>query len=122
MGIEIRTDDSEVRILKIEVFWDGLTGMKKVLMIGSMDVYGGVGHMIFEFCRNINRDAVQFDFLYYEDLSVEEQNAVDSCHGTFYKGSDLVDAFNSFWKSAYDDGTVLGTAEIYGLQEAIIEK
>lgn len=85
MGIEIRTDDSEVRILKIEVFWDGLTGMKKVLMIGSMDVYGGVGHMIFEFCRNINRDAVQFDFLYYEDLSVEEQNAVDSCHGTFYK-------------------------------------
>ena len=86
MGIEIRTDDSEVRILKIEVFWDGLTGMKKVLMIGSMDVYGGVGHMIFEFCRNINRDAVQFDFLYYEDLSVEEQNAVDSCHRTFYKG------------------------------------
>jgi len=40
----------------------------------------------------------------------------------FRKGSDLVEAFNSFWKSAYDDGTVLGTAEIYGLQEAIIEK
>ncbi|MBD5496298.1 MAG: glycosyltransferase family 1 protein [Lachnospiraceae bacterium] len=59
--------------------------MKRVLLIGSVDIYGGVGHMIFEFCRNINRDAVQFDFLYYKDISIEEQKVIDSCHGTFYK-------------------------------------
>lgn len=59
--------------------------MKRVLLIGSVDIYGGVGHMIFEFCRNINRDAIQFDFLYYDDISIEEQKVIDSCHGTFYK-------------------------------------
>ena len=75
MGIEIRTDGFEL----------GMTKMKKVLLIGSVDVYGGVGHMIFEFCENINRDVIQFDFLYYEDISIEEQRMIDSCHGTFYK-------------------------------------
>lgn len=59
--------------------------MKRVLLIGSVDMYGGVGHMIFEFCRNINRDAVQFDFLYYEDISIEEQKVIESRHGNFYK-------------------------------------
>lgn len=59
--------------------------MKRVLLIGSVDIYGGVGHMIFEFCRNINRDAIQFDFLYYKDISIEEQRVIDSCCGTFYK-------------------------------------
>lgn len=40
----------------------------------------------------------------------------------FRQGSDLVDAFNSFWKKAYDAGTVMQTAEVYGVQESIIEK
>ena len=40
----------------------------------------------------------------------------------FRKGSDLVDAFNSFWKDAYDAGTVMETAETYGVQESVIEK
>jgi len=40
----------------------------------------------------------------------------------FRKGSDLVEAFNSFWKEAYDAGTVMSTAETYGVQESIIEK
>jgi len=38
----------------------------------------------------------------------------------FRKGSDLVDAFNAFWKAAYDDGTVMKTAETYKVQAAII--
>lgn len=29
--------------------------MKKVLLIGSLDAHGGVGHMIFEYCKNINK-------------------------------------------------------------------
>ena len=40
----------------------------------------------------------------------------------FRKGSDLVDNFNSFWKKAYDDGTVMSVAETYGVQAAIIAK
>ena len=40
----------------------------------------------------------------------------------FRKGSDLVDAFNAFWKEAYDAGTVIQTATTYGVQESVIEK
>lgn len=40
----------------------------------------------------------------------------------FRKGSDLADAFNAFWKDAYDAGTVVETATTYGVQEALIEK
>ena len=40
----------------------------------------------------------------------------------FRVGSDLVDAFNTFWKEAYDAGTVMEVAATYGVQESIIEK
>ena len=40
----------------------------------------------------------------------------------FRKDSDLIAAFNDFWKEAYDDGTVMSVAETYGVQAAIIEK
>lgn len=59
--------------------------MKKVLLIGSMNIYGGVGHMIFEFCRNISLEEIRFDFLYYEDISAEEKELIKSYQGTFYK-------------------------------------
>lgn len=59
--------------------------MKRVLLIGSVDIYGGVGHMILEFCRNINKDVVHFDFLYYDDISAEAKKIIDSYNGTFYK-------------------------------------
>ena len=38
----------------------------------------------------------------------------------FRQGSDLVDAFNSFWAEKVADGTVLETATTYGLQDAVI--
>jgi len=38
----------------------------------------------------------------------------------FRKGSDLVDAFNEFWKQAVADGTVEQIAATYGLQDAVI--
>ena len=38
----------------------------------------------------------------------------------FRKDSDLTDAFNDFYKSAYEDGTVEKLAETYGVQEAIV--
>ena len=40
----------------------------------------------------------------------------------FRKGSDLVEAFNTFWKEAYDAGTVMEVATTYGVQESIIAK
>ena len=40
----------------------------------------------------------------------------------FRKGSDLTEAFNSFWKEAYDAGTVMEVASTYGVQESVIEK
>lgn len=38
----------------------------------------------------------------------------------FRKGSDLVDAFNDFWAHSVADGTVMTTAQIYGVQESVI--
>lgn len=40
----------------------------------------------------------------------------------FRQGSDLTDAFNTFWKGAYDAGTVMEVASTYGVQESVIEK
>ena len=40
----------------------------------------------------------------------------------FRKGSDLVEAFNTFWKDAYDAGTVMDAATAYGVHESIIEQ
>lgn len=38
----------------------------------------------------------------------------------FRKGSDLADALNDFFKTSYDDGTMMEIAETYGVQAAII--
>lgn len=38
----------------------------------------------------------------------------------FRKGSDLVDAWNSFWTAAIADGSVLETGTTYGVQESLI--
>ena len=38
----------------------------------------------------------------------------------FRQGSDLVDAFNTFWAEKVADGTVSDTATTYGLQDAVI--
>lgn len=38
----------------------------------------------------------------------------------FRKGSDLVDAWNSFWTGAIADGSVLETGTTYGVQESLI--
>ena len=40
----------------------------------------------------------------------------------FRKGSDVVDKINEFFKTAYDDGSMLKIAEKYGVQESLIEQ
>ena len=40
----------------------------------------------------------------------------------FRKGSDLAQKLNDFFKSAYADGSMMATAEVYGVQAAVIEQ
>lgn len=58
----------------------------------------------------------------YPDLTYTVQLNDEEYGVAFRKGSDLVDAFNEFWVSAYADGTVMETATTYGVQESVIEK
>ena len=54
------------------------------------------------------------DLTYTVGLNSEEYGA------GFRKGSDLAAALNDFFKAAYADGSMLATAETYGVQAAII--
>lgn len=58
----------------------------------------------------------------YPDLTYTVQLNDEEYGVAFRTGSDLVDAFNTFWKEAYDAGTVMETAKTYGVQESVIEK
>ena len=40
----------------------------------------------------------------------------------FSKGSDLTDALNEFFKTSYEDGSMLECADTYGVQAAIVEQ
>lgn len=58
----------------------------------------------------------------YPDLTYTVQLSSDEYGVGFRKGSDLAEAFSSFWKEAYEAGTVMETAEKYGIQDVMIEK
>ena len=58
----------------------------------------------------------------YEDLTYTVELNEEEYGVGFRKGSDLVDALNQFFKDAYTDGTMMKTAEKYGVQEAVIEQ
>lgn len=58
----------------------------------------------------------------YPDLTYTVQLSSDEYGVGFRKGSDLAEAFNNFWKEAYDAGTVMEIAEKYGIQDVMIEK
>lgn len=58
----------------------------------------------------------------YPDLTYTVQLNSEEYGVGFRQDSDLVDAFNTFWKEAYDAGTVMEVATTYGVQESIIEK
>ena len=58
----------------------------------------------------------------YENLThTVELNSEEYGVG-FRKGSDLAEELNKFFKSAYEDGSLLKCAEKYGLQDALIEQ
>ena len=54
------------------------------------------------------------------DLTAASHEEPENYVVGFRKDSDLTAAFNDFYKSAYEDGTVEKLAEKYGVQEAIV--
>lgn len=58
----------------------------------------------------------------YPDLTYTVQLNDEEYGVGFRKGSDLAEAFNTWWKEAYSAGTVMEVAETYGVQESIIKK
>ena len=58
----------------------------------------------------------------YPDLTYTVQLNSEEYGVAFRKGSDLADAFNSFWTDASAQGTVMETAVTYGVQESVIVK
>ena len=60
------------------------------------------------------------DLVYDLNLNDMREEASEFYGVGFRKGSDLVDAFNEFWKQAVADGTVEQVAAAYGLQDAVI--
>ncbi|MDB7818305.1 transporter substrate-binding domain-containing protein [Intestinimonas butyriciproducens] len=57
----------------------------------------------------------------YPDLTYTVKLNSEEYGVGFRKGSDLAEAFNTFWEAAYADGTVMTAAETYGVQESLIE-
>ncbi len=58
----------------------------------------------------------------YPDLATTVELTTEDYGVGFRKDSDLVEEFNTFWKKAYDDGTVATVAEKYGISKNIIAK
>lgn len=58
----------------------------------------------------------------YEDLTYTVGLTEEEYGVGFRKGSDLVDALNSFFAASYADGTLMKIAEEYGVQAALIEQ
>ena len=58
----------------------------------------------------------------YENLTYTVQLNSEEYGVGFRTGSDLADALNEFFKAAYEDGSLLKTAETYGVQAALIEQ
>lgn len=60
------------------------------------------------------------NLVYTLDLNEANGDEPENYVVGFRKDSDLTAAFNDFYKSAYEDGTVEKLAEKYGVQEAIV--
>jgi len=58
----------------------------------------------------------------YENLTYTDSLTTEEYGVGFRKGSDLAAALNEFFVKAYADGSMMATAEKYGVQESIIEQ
>lgn len=58
--------------------------MKKILFIGTTNIYGGVGHIMFDYCNLLKKRGYQFDFLYYEKPTKEELDIIEGYGSSFF--------------------------------------
>lgn len=58
----------------------------------------------------------------YEDLTYTVNLNSEEYGVGFRKGSDLAEELNTFFKESYEDGSMMETAEKYGVQAAVIEQ
>ncbi len=58
----------------------------------------------------------------YPDLTYTAELTTEEYGVGFRKGSDLVDALNSFFKDAYKDGSMMDCAKTYGVHASVVEQ
>lgn len=58
--------------------------MKKILIIGNTNIYGGVGQIIKEYCTRLYSEEIYFEFLYYEDFEKEEKVYFNKINAKYY--------------------------------------
>ena len=58
--------------------------MKRILYIGTNDIYGGVGHIMFQICSHLPSEEYCFDFMYYEEPSEEALSLMRSFGSNFF--------------------------------------
>ena len=58
----------------------------------------------------------------YEELAYTVELTSEEYGVGFRTDSDLVAEINAFFAAAYEDGSMLETAKVYGVQESIVEQ
>ena len=58
----------------------------------------------------------------YKDLTYTVSLNEEKYGVGFRQGSDLVEELNNFFKTSYADGSMMKTAEKYGIQDYLIEQ
>lgn len=59
--------------------------MKKILVIGTTNLYGGVGHVVFELLRHMKKNPFIFDLMYYEKPTEKEYAELKELGVRFYQ-------------------------------------
>ncbi len=57
---------------------------KNILIIGNTNIYGGVGHMIREYCERIYSDNIHFDILYYDECGRETEKYLKKINAAYF--------------------------------------
>lgn len=57
---------------------------KNILIIGNNSIYGGVGHVIKEYCERLYSDNIHFDILYYTECERETEKYLKKINATYF--------------------------------------
>lgn len=57
---------------------------KNILIIGNSSIYGGVGHMIKEYCERLYSNEMNFDILYYDSCEDETEKYLRKINAAYF--------------------------------------